>query len=364
VGRGRGKTYYIIDARGKRRWYFYIFAFGQRVRKGSWDTKAEAEVALEEFEGRLRKTNGELPRDIHFHELCDRYGRWAEVNLAPRTRAERMCTIRAHLKPFLDCTAREVSFEVVEAYKQKRTKDGIAPATMNTELKALSCILRYSVDCGYLEDLPRIRRVKAPKKSPRSLSAEGIWKVLEAATPRTRWAIQLLAFTGMRKGELAHLEWEDVDFDNRLLHVRGKNGWIPKGNEDRTIPLTDGSMQALRELWTRNERRKPKSPLVHPGRKGNLTDIRTGLNDACDRGGIPRIPVHGLRHTFGSQMAMAGANPFAIQKAMGHKDIKTTMIYVDVAKPHIQEQIEKLNSIPVPPPFPRMKALPAPASTY
>ena len=49
------------------------------------------------------------------------------------------------------------------------------------------------------------------------------------------------------------------------------------------------------------------------------------------------------------QMAMAGANPFAIQKAMGHKDIKTTMIYVDVAKPHIQEQMEKLNRIELPP---------------
>lgn len=71
--------------------------------------------------------------------------------------------------------------------------------------------------------------------------------------------------------------------------------------------------------------------------------------------------THGLRHTFGSQMAMAGANPFAIQKAMGHKDIKTTMIYVDVAKPHIQEQVEKLNRIPVPPTFTRMKALPLPA---
>lgn len=43
-------------------------------------------------------------------------------------------------------------------------------------------------------------------------------------------------------------------------------------------------------------------------------------------------------------MAMAGANPFAIQKAMGH--IKTTMIYVDVAKPHIREQVEKLDRIP------------------
>ena len=49
------------------------------------------------------------------------------------------------------------------------------------------------------------------------------------------------------------------------------------------------------------------------------------------------------------QMAMAGANPFAIQKAMGHKDIKTTSIYVDVAKPHIQEQVTKLDRIVVPP---------------
>jgi len=47
-------------------------------------------------------------------------------------------------------------------------------------------------------------------------------------------------------------------------------------------------------------------------------------------------------------MAMSDDNPFAIQKAMGHKDIKTTMIYVDVAKPHIQEQVAKLDRIPLP----------------
>ena len=45
------------------------------------------------------------------------------------------------------------------------------------------------------------------------------------------------------------------------------------------------------------------------------------------------------------QMGMVGANPFSIQKAMGHKDIKTTMIYVDVAKPHIREQVERLIEI-------------------
>lgn len=90
-----------------------------------------------------------------------------------------------------------------------------------------------------------------------------------------------------------------------------------------------------------------------------MTDIPDSLNGECERAGVPRIHVHGPRHTFGSQMAMAGADPFAIMKALGHADIKTTMIYVDVAKPHIREQVEKLDRIVVPPLSKRMKALPS-----
>lgn len=97
--------------------------------------------------------------------------------------------------------------------------------------------------------------------------------------------------------------------------------------------------------WERNEKRKEKSSLVFPGRRGVLTDIRDSLKGTCTRAGVPPIPVHGLRHTFGSQMAMAGADPFAIMKAMGHADIKTTMIYVSLGKSRIREQVERLNGI-------------------
>ena len=59
---------------------------------------------------------------------------------------------------------------------------------------------------------------------------------------------------------------------------------------------------------------------------------------------------------------MAGADPFAIMKAMGHTDIKTTMIYVSLGKSHIREQVEKLNAIQLLPlAVPGMKALPVPA---
>lgn len=69
------------------------------------------------------------------------------------------------------------------------------------------------------------------------------------------------------------------------------------------------------------------------------------------RGGLSFrwVKIRGGRsHTFGSQMAMAGADPFAIMKAMGHADIKTTMIYVSLGKSHIREQVERLNTIHVP----------------
>ena len=97
--------------------------------------------------------------------------------------------------------------------------------------------------------------------------------------------------------------------------------------------------------WERSEKRTVKSTLVFPGRNGPLNDVRESLNGACKRAGVPHIRVHGLRQTFGSQMAMTGADPFAIMKDLGHTDIKTTMIYVSLGKSHIRDQVEKLNTI-------------------
>lgn len=158
--------------------------------------------------------------------------------------------------------------------------------------------------------------------------------------------LQLMIFTGLRKREARFLEWSDVDLKNRLIHVRPKETWSPKTESSaRTVPLCDPAYEALLSARERVQKRTEKSTLVFPGRKGPLNDVRESLNGACKRAGIPHIRVHGLRHTFGSQMAMAGADPFAIMKAMGHTDIKTTMIYVSLGKSHIREQVERLNRV-------------------
>ena len=68
------------------------------------------------------------------------------------------------------------------------------------------------------------------------------------------------------------------------------------------------------------------------------------------KGSMGSFPGSTALQQFHVEMAMAGADPFAIQKAMGHKDIKRTVIYVSLGKSHIREQVEKLNGISLPNP--------------
>ena len=355
-----------LSRNGKPRWYVCVTHRGQKYREVAGETKKAALKRLRELEDRLDKVGDLTPKRVPFDFLCNEYLQWATVNLAPRTRKEREYIIRVHLKSFFNRLVSDIDVRSVEAYKASRLELPIAPITLNTHLKVLSCILKYGQENKLVAELPKIRRVKVPKKTPKFLSAEEIGMVLAAAHHTVRPMLQLMIFTGLRKGEVRHLEWSNVDLINRLLHVRPKELWNPKTeNSSRTIPLCDPAVEALGMAQERAEKRQSKSSLVFPGRNGGpLNDIRDGLNGACKRAGVPRIHVHGLRHTFGSQMAMAGADPFAIMKAMGHADIKTTMIYVSLGKSHIREQVEKLNVIRlVSPTTQEIRALPALTST-
>ena len=228
---------------------------------------------------------------------------------------ERRIAIKAHLKPLFPCYAGDIGPIEVEAYKRKRPK--VSPATINNELKVLSCILKFGIEFGYLADMPKIKRLKVPVKNPHFLSEDQVWAVLSAAEPRVRPMIQFLTFTGMRKGEMAHLEWTDINWMRRQIHIQPKKDWSPKSARPRTIEINAHAMEALQEAHRRNQRRTPPSLLVFPGRKGYLGDIREGLNHACDRAGITRVTVHQLRHTCASLMVMKGSDLPSWQQRSG-----------------------------------------------
>jgi integrase len=151
------------------------------------------------------------------------------------------------------------------------------------------------------------------------------------------------ALTGLRQGELFALRWRDVDWMASRIRVRRSYARKRAGREaqfgrpkskrsSRSVPMHDRVGQAL-ERHYQGSAYQADDDLVfcHPHTGGPLdsSNVLARFKDALDGGGVRRLRFHDLRHTFGTQMAAAGVPIRTLQEWMGHRDIKTTMIYAD-----------------------------------
>ena len=167
--------------------------------------------------------------------------------------------------------------------------------------------------------LPKVDNAKTEDLNPEQLS-----RLLEAidAEPSLQLAnlMRLALFTGMRRGELFKLQWEDVDFERGFIHIRD-----PKGGLSQKIPLND----PVRELLTHHSR--TDSPFVFPGRGGGQrTDVRKQVDRIKRRAGLPDDfrPLHGLRHVYASMLASSGkVDMYTLQKLLTHKSPAMTQRY-------------------------------------
>jgi len=127
-------------------------------------------------------------------------------------------------------------------------------------------------------------------------------------------------FTGMRRGELFKLTWQDIDFERGFIHIRD-----PKGGPDQTIPL-NAMARALFEKHPRTQ-----SPFVFSGKDGGRqTNINRPLNAVKKAAGLPKNfrPLHGLRHVYASMLASSGqVDLYVLQPLLTHKDSRMTQRY-------------------------------------
>ena len=143
--------------------------------------------------------------------------------------------------------------------------------------------------------------------------------------------MQFVLFTGLRRGELFKLEWDDIDFERGLINVRD-----PKGKKSQTIPLND----AARILLENIERPFPNSSYVFPGKNGNMRkDAKFTTRRIRDRAGLNKDfrPLHGLRHSYASMLASSGkVDMYWLQKLLTHKSPQMTQRYA-----HLRDEVLK-----------------------
>lgn len=199
------------------------------------------------------------------------------------------------------------------------------PQTVKNTLALLRRIVNFGVDkrlcpgLGFEVEMPKVNNLKTEDLTPDQLS-----RLLEAIDQDQNFQaanfMKLVLFTGMRRGELFRLQWQDVDFDRGFIHICN-----PKGGQDQKIPLNP----AAQDLLARHPR--TGSPYVFPGRGGRQrTDIIKQVNRIKAAAGLPKDfrALHGLRHVYASMLASSGqVDLYTLQKLLTHKSAAMTQRY-------------------------------------
>lgn len=157
-----------------------------------------------------------------------------------------------------------------------------------------------------------------------------------------RIILSLIYSAGLRISEATKLKLSDVDFDRMTITVR--NG---KGNKDRCLPLSKVLSDGLKKYLTAF---KPKIFLINSYQKGvpySVRSIQNVMKQAVAKAGIdkPGLCVHSLRHSFATHMIENGVNIVTIQAMMGHAQIQSTLVYLQLVTRNLETIKSPLDSL-------------------
>jgi integrase len=216
-----------------------------------------------------------------------------------------------------------------------------SPATANRYLAALSKACSEAMrEWHWLLDNP-VRRVSKESESSgrvRFLSLEERDRLLQACEHSEVHELQLIVLlavtTGMRRGEILGLRWDDVDLERgqAVLHNT-------KNRERRSVPLVAAVLELLR---AHRRVRRIDSDLVFPGRKDRPISIDHAWYEALKLAEIQDFRFHDLRHTAASYLAMSGATSAEIAAVLGHKTLQMVKRYAHLSDAHTGAVIDRM----------------------
>ncbi|MGP8019215.1 MAG: tyrosine-type recombinase/integrase, partial [Thermoplasmata archaeon] len=203
-----------------------------------------------------------------------------------------------------------VTMADLEAYLQScRAEREYSPATVHLIVHALRCLF---ASLG-LKTASPLRAARTPPSLPRFLKEGQVRELLRACAddPRAYAIVSVLAYTGLRVGELCRLDVQDLDTDAGELLVRSG-----KGGKDRLVILDPAAVRAVRRHL-----RGRRSGLVFPLGPARVEDI---VRQAAAHAGLSnRVTPHVLRHTLATSLLRRGCDIRFIQEQLGHASVAT-----------------------------------------
>jgi len=323
----RGKNYYID-----------YYAYGKRKRERVSPSKKLAENVLNKrklqvVENKFLDIKKEFK--IKFEDFADEY---LELHSKPNNRSwmkSDVHNLTALKKFFSGRYLYQITPMLVEKFKAQRIKK-VAPATVNRNLACLKCMFNKAIQWGKVSSNPvkHVKLFKENNKRLRYLEREEIVKLLANCNKYLRAIVVVALNTGMRKGEILSLKWQDIDFRRGIIYIINS-----KNNERREIPINEKVKTALIRT-----KKHPDSAFVFCKTDGEpFGDIKKSFLKALEKSGIIKFRFHDLRHTFASHLVMSGVDLNTVRELMGHKSIEMTLRYSHLSPDHKRRAVDILS---------------------
>ena len=349
----------------ERSWYidYRDPASGQRIRRVCGKTRREAELHRARLKRELFSEAhlAPSPENPPFYEFMQAY---VEHLAATGITFSSLKRYRQILQNFVDFIWRErrpvkflgdITTKDIWDYIHDRKKLGIKDKTISSELTEIKKCFRYAVDINEVASNPaQAVRFKVSQVSvPHFFTKEEIKTIFDSLPEGwMRDVFRTLLYTGMRKGELMHLQWKDVDFDRRLIHVRQQvlsDGEVIYRTKTKSSARSIPMYEEIYDILLRQKKRSLHKGYVFVNSKGSPfrdDDLYHYLKPRLNKLGI-KGSIHTFRHTYASLLIEAGVGLRELKELMGHSRIETTMQYAHLYPHRLQEQVNRLSELSI-----------------
>jgi len=239
----------------------------------------------------------------------------------------------------------------VRGFVARQIKDGLSKTTAGRRLAAVRSFLKFLTREGFLKANPAklVTTPKAEKHLPKFLSVDDVFALIEKPDTisfvhaRDRAILELLYSSGLRVGEVAGLNVEDVNTREGLVKVKGK------GRKERIVPVGSKAVDAIKAYMVEKILLKKKNKALFLNRTGSPLSER-GIRRIVVKyarliGVSGQIGPHTLRHTFASHLLQAGADLRVIQELLGHASLSTTQKYTHLDITHLMDVYDKAHPL-------------------
>ena len=334
-------------------WYADFTINGKRYRpKLDAQNKAQAQMMATEIEYECLQNNFKLLhriKTITLNELADRYIEYIKHKKSDWKRdtysLKNILPMVIDDKKLCDYNIDSIKVDHIHKYQILRKQEtdmrldnknvpqkGRSYTTVNRELQCLRHMFNLAIEWELLSKNPvASKSIKFFKEKARNRTLDDAeFKSLLISSNEKMYPIVVLALnTGMRKGEIFNLTWENVILDEAKIIVR-----YTKNGEDREMPINEFLLKILVELPHSNE--YVFTNLYGDQRKS----IKTLWENTLKRANISDFHFHDLRHTVATRLAKAKFSESVIAMILGHKRSSITSRYIN---PHWDEMVEAVD---------------------